>query len=212
MYSTIYSVQSAINSMKSADDYDRIQYDYVDENNELIRKTRYFLGAKLMKTDDYDYNGNQIKKINKSGQPIPKKDDETGEILRDEVGKIKYLGRGEGIKVADSKHLIDLIENKSIENWIKHPVFGYLIPSPIELEEKHDMTDFRKRFNPLNYYTPKQYLDFIKRDIKERTEFLEDLFKGQYGEKELKDIINIWKKCKIPTEKEIKEFYNKYYK
>ena len=60
MYSTIYSVQSAINSMKSADDYDRIQYDYVDENNELIRKTRYFLGAKLMKTDDYDYNGNQI--------------------------------------------------------------------------------------------------------------------------------------------------------
>ena len=99
-----------------------------------------------------------------------------------------------------------------IENWIKHPVFSYLIPDPSELEEKHGMKDFSKRFNPLNYYTPKQYLDFIKRDIKERTNFLEDLFKGQEGEEQLKDIINIWKKFKIPSEKEIKKFYDTHYK
>jgi len=114
--------------------------------------------------------------------------------------------------VADSKRLIDLVEHRKIENWIKHPIFGYLIPDPRELEEKHDMIDFGKRFNPLNYYTPKQYLEFIKRDIRERTEFLENLFKGQEGEEKLKDIIYIWKNCKLPTEKEIKEFYKAYYK
>ncbi len=38
------------------------------------------------------------------------------------------------------------------------PVFGYLISNPVELDEKHGMKDFSKRFNPLNYYTPKQYL------------------------------------------------------
>ena len=122
-----------------------------------------------------------------------------------------YQGQGEGIKVADSKRLIDLIEHRKIENWINHPVFGYLIPDPMELEEKHDMVNFGKRFNPLNYYTPTQYLKFIERDIKERTEFLEDLFKGQEGGEKLKDIIYIWKKCKIPTEKEIKKFYDTYY-
>jgi hypothetical protein len=160
---------------------------------------------------EYDINGNQIKKLDKNGKLIPKRDKETGERLKNELGEIKYDGQGEGIKVADSKHLIYLIENRKIENWIKHPVFGYLIPDPRELEEKHDMTDFGKRFNPLNYYTPKQYIDFIKRDIKERTEFLEDLFRGQEHEEKLKNIINVWKKCKIPTEKEIKEFYQKYY-
>jgi len=108
--------------------------------------------------------------------------------------------------------LIDLVEHRKIENWIKHPVFGYLIPNPRELEEKHDMKDFGKRFNPLNYYTPKQYLEFIERDIRERTEFLQDLFKGQVGEEKLKDIINIWKNCKIPTEEEIKDFYEKHYR
>lgn len=160
---------------------------------------------------EYDFNGNQIKKLNNNGKPEPKINDETGEILRDELGKIKYKGQGEGIKVADSKRLIDLIEHRKIENWIKHPVFGYLIPDPNELEEKHGMKDFSKRFNPLNYYTPKQYLDFIKRDIQERTDFLEELFKGQEGEEKLKDIIYIWKNCSVPTEKEIVQFYNKYY-
>jgi hypothetical protein len=161
---------------------------------------------------EYDYNGNQIKKLNRNGKSIPKKNDETGEILKDEIGEIKYQGQGEGIKVADSKRLIDLIEHRNIENWIKHPVFGYLIPDPTELEEKHGMKDFGKRFNPLNYYSPKQYLDFIKRDIQERTQFLEDLFKGQEGVDKLTDIISIWKNCKIPNEQEIKDFYKKYYK
>ena len=160
---------------------------------------------------EYDFEGKQVKKMDEKGKPIPKKDSETDEILRNELGEVKYVGQGEGIKVADSKRLIDLVEHRKIENWIKHPVFGYLIPDPRELEEKHDMINFGKRFNPLNYYTPKQYLDFIKRDIKERTEFLEDLFKGQEGEDKLKDIIYIWKKCKIPSEKEIKKFYDVYY-
>ncbi len=160
---------------------------------------------------EYDIDGNQIKKLDNKGKPIPKKDIETGEILKNELGEIIYIGQGEGIKVADSKRLINLVEHRKIDNWIKHPIFGYLIPNPEELEEKHDMVNFGKRFNPLNYYTPKQYLNFIKRDIKERTEFLEDLFKGQVGEKNLRDIINIWRKCKIPSEKEIIWFYKKYY-
>ena len=161
---------------------------------------------------EYDIAGNQIKKLDEKGNPIPKRDKETGEIERNEIGEIKYEGIGEGIHVADSKRLIDLVEHRTIENWIKHPVFGYLIPDPMELEKKHGMKDFGKRFNPLNYYTPKQYIEFIKRDIKERAEFLEELFKGQEGEEKLKDIVYVWKSCKIPTEKEIKEFYKMYYK
>ena len=121
------------------------------------------------------------------------------------------LGKGEGIKVADSKRLIDLVEHRKIENWIKHPVFRYLIPDPKELEERHGMANFGKRFNPLNYYTPKQYIEIIKRDIKERTEFLENLFKGQEGEDKLKDIIYIWKKFSIPDEGDIIKFYERYY-
>jgi hypothetical protein len=160
---------------------------------------------------EYDYDGNQIKKLDKNGKIIPKKDKETSEILKNELGDIKYIGQGEGIKVEDSKRLIDFIEQRKIKNWIKHPVFNYLIPDPKELEEKHDMKDFGKRFNPLNYYTPKQYLEFIKRDIGERTEFLTDLFKGQDGEDKLKEIINVWKNCRIPTEKEIEDFYKMYY-
>ena len=161
---------------------------------------------------EYDFDGKQIKKLDKKGKPIKKRNKETNEILCNELGEPKYEGHGEGIKVADSKRLIYLVEQRKIKNWIKHPIFGYLIPDPTELEEKHDMTDFGKRFNPLNYYTPKQYLEFVKRDIKERTEFLEDLFKGQKGNEKLKDIIYIWKKCKIPTEREIKEFYDTHYK
>jgi hypothetical protein len=161
---------------------------------------------------EYDINGNQIKKLDNEDNPIPKRDIETGEILRNELGEIIYQGQGEGIKVADSKHLIDLVEHRNIESWIKHPIFGYLIPDPKELDEKHDMVNFGKRFNPLNFYSPKEYIEFIKRDVKERTKFLEDLFRGQKDEEKLKDIINVWKNFKIPSEYEIKEFYDKYYK
>ena len=160
---------------------------------------------------EYDIEGNQIKKFDENGKPIFKKNQETGEILKNELGEPKLLGKGEGIKVADSKRLIDLIEHRKIESWIKHPVFRYLIPDPKELEEKHGMANFGKRFNPLNYYSTKQYIEFIKRDIKERTEFLENLFKGQQGEEKLKDIIYIWKKFSIPEEEDIKKFYDKFY-
>jgi len=160
---------------------------------------------------EYDYDGKQIKKLDEKGSPIPKKDEVTGEIQKNELGEIVYVGHGEKIKVSDSKKLIDLIEHRKIDNWIKHPVFGYLIPDPKELEEKYEMKDFRKRFNPLNYYKPKQYLNFIRRDINERTKFLEDLFNNQEGEEKLKDIIYVWKNCKMPSEKVINDFYNKYY-
>jgi hypothetical protein len=160
---------------------------------------------------EYDINGKQIRKCDSEGNPIPKKDKETGEIQRNELGEIKYQGHGNNIKVNDSKRLIGLVENRQIKNWITHPVFGYLIPDPKELEEKHGLKGFRKRFNPLHYYTPKQYLEFIRRDISERTEFLQDLFKGQAGEDKLQDIIYIWKKCTIPLEEEIQHFYSTYY-
>ena len=160
---------------------------------------------------EYDIDGNQILKYDENGKKIFKRNQETGEIIKNELGEPKYLGHGEGIKVADSKRLIDLVEHRKIENWIKHPVFRYLIPDPKELEEKHGMANFGKRFNPLNYYTTKQYIKFIARDINERTEFLEDLFGGQEGEEQLKNIIYIWKKFKIPDEKEIKKFYDHYY-
>ena len=160
---------------------------------------------------EYDINGNQIKKLDQKNNPIPKCIIETGEIEQNEVGEIIYEGMGEGIHVSDSKKLIDLVENRKIKNWIKHPVYNYLIPEPTELEKKHGMKDFKKRFNPLNYYSPKQYLDFMKRDIKERTEFLEDLFNGQKGEEKLQDVINIWRDLQLPTEEEIKKFYETYY-
>jgi hypothetical protein len=160
---------------------------------------------------EYDINGKQIKKCDKKGNPIPKIDKETREFQRNELGEIKYEGHGNDIKVIDSKRLIDLVEHRRIKNWIKHPIFEYLIPDPKELEENHGFKDFRKRFNPLNFYSPKQYLEFIRRDIRERTEFLQELFIGQTDEEKLQDIINIWRKYKIPSEEEIQDFYNKYY-
>lgn len=119
-------------------------------------------------------------------------------------------GRGEKIRVRDSKKMINLVEDRKIENWIRHPVFGYLIPEPSELEEK-GVADFRKRFNPLNYYTPKQFLDFCMRDINERTLFLKGLFSGQKREKRLSSVTGVWEKCKIPTQKNIKSFYENHY-
>jgi len=183
---------------------------YKDMDLDLDGKLVFFINNAGF-VGEYDIEGNQMKKLDEDGKPIPKRNSETDEILKNELGDVMYQGQGEGIKVADSKKLIDLVEHRKIKNWIKHPVFSYLIPNPKELEQKHSMKNFSKRFNPLNYYSAKKYIEFIKRDIKERTEFLEALFKGQVGEEKLKDIINIWKKCKIPNEKEIIEFYNSYY-
>lgn len=131
------------------------------------------------------------------------------------VGKLTLDGKekssGEKIKVEDSKKLVHLVETKRIKKWIKHPIYGYLIPDPKELEEKHGMKDFCKRFNPLRFYTPEEIIRFARRDIKERTEFLENLFKGQQGEEKLRRVVNVWKKCRIPKAKKIRRFYEKHY-
>lgn len=131
------------------------------------------------------------------------------------VGKLTLDGKeksaGEKIKVEDSKRLIHLVSTKKIKKWIKHPIYGYLIPDPKELEERHGMKNFRKRFNPLRFYTPEEIIEFAKRDIKERTEFLQNLFNGQRGERKLRQVINVWKKCRIPSPKKICRFYEKHY-
>jgi hypothetical protein len=159
---------------------------------------------------EYDVNGRRILKLDDGGEPIPKRDP-SGKVLVNEEGEVEYEGQGEKITVRDTKTLLHLIEHRLIKNWIKHPVYGYLIPDPRELEEEHGLDGFSKRFNPLRYYTPEEYIEFIKRDIKERTEYLEGLFKGQEGEEELQDVIYLWTKLRIPSPQEIKEFYDRYY-
>jgi hypothetical protein len=159
---------------------------------------------------EYDIRGDQIRKLDESGQPTPKKDDR-GEVERDQAGETKYVGQGEKITVQDSKRLVGLVEHRMIENWIENPIYGYLVPQPKELEKKHGMKDFGKRFNPLRFYTAGDIVRFAERDIKERTEFLENLFKGQKGENELRDVIYIWKKVEIPSEDVIKDFCEEQY-
>lgn len=134
----------------------------------------------------------------------------TGYIGKEDVNGF-FREEGEKIRVEDTKKLISLLEKGKIKRWLKHPVFGYLIPDPKELEKNHGMKNFCKRFNPLNYYKPKEILHFIKRDIEERTKYLQDLFRGQRREGELKEVINIWKNCKIPSAQKIAEFYEKYF-
>jgi hypothetical protein len=107
--------------------------------------------------------------------------------------------------------LLYLLENRKIKHWLKHPIYGYLIPEPKELEKDHGMKDFGKRFNPLRYYNPKETLAFARRDIEERTNFLRELFKGQTGAEELEGVINVWQKIKLPSAKEIEDFYKEYY-
>ncbi len=120
-------------------------------------------------------------------------------------------GNGEKIRVEDSKKLLHLLENNKIKRWIKHPAFGYLIPDPEEMETQHGMKNFAERFNLLNYYSPQEIVEFIKRDIRERTQYLANLFKGQRREKEMEEIINVWKNCHIPSPQEIKGFYQTHY-
>ncbi len=158
-----------------------------------------------------DLDGHQIRVLDENGQPIPRIDPLTGDLDRNELGEIRYLGQGEKIAVQDSKRLVDLVEHRRIERWIEHPVYGYLIPDPLELEEKHGMKNFRQRFNLLRFYTPEQIIEFIRRDIAERTEFLQNLFDGQEGEDELRPVIEIWKNKTIPSPAEIEAFYREHY-
>lgn len=160
---------------------------------------------------EYDVHGDQIRKVDENGQFIPKRM-KNGEIEKDLAGEIVYVGQGEKITVQDSKKLVDLVEHRRIKNWIKNPVFGYLIPEPKELEEVHGMANFGERFNPLSYYTVEEFIAFYERDIKERTEFLEGLFKGQDGAEELSEVIDVWNCCEVPSADEIQEFYDKHYR
>lgn len=130
------------------------------------------------------------------------------------VGEFDLNGKsigGEKITVSDTKTLIKLSTQGRIKSWIEDPVYGYLIPSPKELNEVHGMANFGERFNPLNYYSPREYLDFVKIDLDERKNFLNKVFVSQNNFESLKDIVNLWDQIKIPSEKEIKKFYDTYY-
>ena len=130
------------------------------------------------------------------------------------VGEFDLSGKsigGEKITVSDSKTLLRLCTHGLIKNWIKDPVYGYLVPSPKELSEVHGMKNFGERFNPLNYYSPHDYLEFVKIDIKERKDFLHKIFASQRNYKNLEDVIGVWDEIVLPSTKEIKRFYDTYY-
>jgi hypothetical protein len=162
---------------------------------------------------EHDINGHQIRLTDEDGELIPRVDNNTGEILKNELGETKYQVQGKKIKVKHSKKLLDLAEHRKIENWLPHPIFceRILLPDPKELENKWEMKGFGKMFNRLRYYSEKEYLTFVKRDIKERGRFLKKLFKGQTCEKELEEVIHVWDNLKVPGPKEIEEFYRKHY-
>jgi hypothetical protein len=159
---------------------------------------------------EYDIEGKQIRVLDEKGKPIIRIDEATGQPDLDAKGTPRYVGRGEKITVADSKRLVDLVEHRKIKKWITHPVFGYLIPEPRELEERHGMANFRQRFNLLRYYSPEQIIEFYKRDIAERTDFLRTLFAGQTGEADLKPVIEVWERYEIPDPEAIRTFYEEH--
>jgi hypothetical protein len=160
---------------------------------------------------EFDLEGKQIRAAGEDGQPIVKMDKETGEPDLDAKGDVRYVGQGEKVSVRDSKKLLHLMENRQIQSWIEHPVFGYLLPDPEELEEKHGMRDFRRRFNLLRFYSLPQIVEFYKRDIAERTEFLSKLFSGQEGGDRLQEVIRVWERCTIPEPDAIRAFYQEHY-
>jgi hypothetical protein len=161
---------------------------------------------------EYDLEGNQIRRLDADGQPIAKRD-ACGDIEYNDAGEVRYVGQGEKITVQDSKTLVDLVEHRRISSWLEHPIYGpgYLIPDPKELEKVHGLKDFRWRFNPLRFYTPEQIIAFAERDIKERTEYMEWLFNGQQGQDELRPVIEVWQKVRIPSPEAIRSFYVKHY-
>jgi len=159
---------------------------------------------------EYDIEGRQIRVLDEEGKPIIRIDEATGLPDLDAQGNPRYVGQGEKIRVADSKRLMDLVEHRKIKNWITHPVFGYLIPEPRELEERHGMSDFGRRFNLLRFYTVEEIIEFYKRDIAERTDFLRTLFAGQTGEADLKPVIEVWERYEIPDPEAIRTFYEEH--
>ncbi len=162
---------------------------------------------------EYDLAGKQRIRLDEQGHAIPKIDETTGQPYLNGQGKPVYLGLGEKIKVEDTKHLVNLTENRKIQTWLPHPVFGecYLIPDPTELEEIHGLPNYRQRFNPLRFYSPEAYLKFCQRDIDERTTYLQDLFSKQEGADELSAVIKIWTTIKLPSPRKIVAFYDRYF-
>jgi hypothetical protein len=120
-------------------------------------------------------------------------------------------GKGEKVRIDDSKKLIHLAENRLIKRWVVNPLFGYLIPEPEELEKEHGMTDFRKRFNLLRYYSIEEIMKIAERDVRERTEYLKNLFGGESGEEQLSAVTNVWSSRKLPDKSDVKKFYEEYY-
>jgi hypothetical protein len=162
---------------------------------------------------EYNLDGKQRPLLDEKDQPVPKIDQATGKPYLNGQGKPVYLGLGEKVKVEDTKLIVDLTENRKIQQWLPHPVFGqsYLIPNPTELEEVHRVPRYRERFNPLRHYSPEEFLQFCSRDITERTTHLKDLFAGQKGENQLKDVIHVWEQITLPSAKEIKTFYEQHF-
>jgi hypothetical protein len=160
---------------------------------------------------EFDLGGNRIPRRDAQGNPIPKLDPASGLPELDEAGRPRYLGQGEKITVADSKRLVDLVEHRRIRHWLRHPIYGYLVPDPRELEEEHDMPGFGRRFNPLRFYTPEEILAFARRDIAERTAYLQNLFSGQEGEAALEPVIQVWARLTLPPAEELRRFYMEHY-
>ncbi len=162
---------------------------------------------------EYDLTGKQRRRLDDKGQPLPKIDEATGKPYLNAQGNPVYLGIGEKVKVDDTKLLVKLTETRAIKNWLPHPVFGkaYLIPDPTELEETHGLLNYRQRFNPLRFYSAKEYLQFCQRDIDERTAYLTDLFSEQVHAEKLDEIINVWKQITLPSEKTIQTFYETHF-
>jgi hypothetical protein len=162
---------------------------------------------------EYDLAGNQRLLLDEGDRPVGKIDEATGKPYLDDKGKPVYRGLGEKITVSDTKQLVDLIEHRKIQQWLPHPVFGtgYLIPDPAELEQGHGIPDCRRRFNPLRFYTAEEYLAFCQRDIADRTAYLQNLFSGQQGEDKLREVIQVWQRCRLPSPQTIERFYTEYF-
>ncbi len=160
---------------------------------------------------EFDLDGKRRLKRDAAGAPMPKLDPATGRPELDEAGDVRHVGAGEKITVSDSKRLLDLVEHRRIRRWLQHPIYGYWVPEPAELEREHGMVGFGRRFNPLRFYSAEEILAFARRDIAERTAFMRELFAGQEGEAELRPVIEVWERMVLPAADAVRRFYETYY-
>ncbi len=162
---------------------------------------------------EHDFMGNPIHDDhdNHNGDNAGRKRGNDHYISDEKENKIPPGNHGEKIRVDDSYRLVGLIEDRKIENWVVNPIFGYFVPDPKELEEKHGFPDFSKRFNPLRYYSPEQIQAFAERDIQERTVFLTEMFKGQKHEYALREVLRVWDDMIVPSVEDIRIYYESLY-